>query len=88
MEIIAILTVLFLVGFTVVISPTRILRSLFCIATFYIGLITITEGITFQGAAIIATNTQIGFVLFVFMTLGSLVSMYGAIISPTGSKEG
>ena len=80
MEILSILVMLFLVAFTVSINPTRVMRAIFCIATFYIGLITVIEGITYGATTLIAVNTPLAYMTMVFMTLGSMVTMYGAAL--------
>ena len=87
MDILGILVLLFLVGFTVSISPTRLMKAVFCIATFYVGLMTVVEGITYNSIAIVTINTQLSFMIFVFMTLGSLVTMYGAVIGSDSNKQ-
>jgi len=66
------------IAVTISINPTWIMRVLFSVATFYVGLLVLTEGVTYGSSTLLATGTQLTFVVFIFMTLGSLVTAYSA----------
>lgn len=85
MEVLAIITVLFLTGIVVSVQPMKITKALYCIVIFIIGILTPIEGITYGSTTLIAVNTSFSYVVLAFLTLGSLVTMYGAIIRQ--SKE-
>lgn len=80
MDLIAILVILALPAIIIAVNPTWIMKAIYGILTFFIGLLVQIEGITYNGSAIISTGTNLSLILMVFMTLGSLVTIYSVSI--------
>ena len=81
MDILVIVVVFFLSAVPVAVNPTWIMKALYCLVPFFIGLLVIIEGVTYNGSAHIAAGTNmVGITVFVMMTLGSLVTAYGTSI--------
>jgi hypothetical protein len=80
MEILAIITLLFLTGVVVAVQPMKLTKSLYCIVIFIVGILTPIEGITYGSTTLIAVNTSFSYVILAFLTLGSLVTIYGTAV--------
>jgi hypothetical protein len=80
MEFLIILVAISLVAVIIAVNPTWMMKALFGILTFFIGLIVQIEGISYGSTALIVPNTQMSFMLMILMTLGSLVTIYSVTI--------
>jgi hypothetical protein len=76
MEFLVILVAISLVSIIIAINPTWMMKALFGILTFFLGLLVQIEGINYGTTALIIPNTQMSFILMLFMTLGSLITIY------------
>lgn len=58
------------------INPTRIIKTVLCIEMFIIGLFIVSDGIALNGVALLVQGSQLAFITFVVLTLGSIVTIY------------
>jgi len=81
MDLITIVVILFLTALPLVINDSWIMKVLLCFVPFIIGLFVLIDGVTFNSSTILESGSNVyTLTVFVFLTLGSLVSMYSASV--------
>ena len=84
MDIIVIFTVIALSYIVLSLVKHDNALAIFFIVTLYLGLVIFQEGITFDTRTITTTGTTLNYLMFVIMTLGSLMGAYSALTKGKG----
>ena len=81
MEIITIIVILFLMAYLNSIQEYRIMKIIFCLVVMVIGLNIMISGITWGTTTIVSIMSNEAIMLFVILTLGSLMTAYAVAIN-------
>ena len=81
MEIITIIVILFLMAYLNSIQEYRIMKITFCLVVMEIGLNIMISGITWGTTTIVSIMSNEAIMLFVILTLGSLMTAYAVAIN-------